>query len=382
MTMINPCENISRENLIQRSTSIYGFGLGDYESNFNLMTRLDAEDDEEYYVQRDNSYVLGSDLAVMAEDESRTGSINETGSSSKDNNNDNTDNKNHKEEEDEEEKGWLQLSIGGHTYMPTSNKPEENSRRSTGGSGLVELDLLPTVSSQQGKPTVHMNEFRAPPPPPPRRYQQQFLTTSTAITTSSSLFLQQYPGMGVGSSSTTMFPQQQQQEIINWGFRPMTTPIQQNMNLSLVSSGSHFGPGPFPVLGGVPGPSSIDFRVVHPPRRPHSGLWFSLQPSSNQTKEPFLPQISKSYLRIKDGRMTIRLVLKYLVNKLQLENESEIEITCRGQQLQPFLTLQHVRDHIWTTTTNAADNILTLLPSETSNHVMVLHYARTSDPQN
>ncbi|KAH0764593.1 hypothetical protein KY285_000464 [Solanum tuberosum] len=217
----------------------------------------------------------------MAEDESRTGSINETGSSSKDNNNDNTNNKNHKEEEDEEEKGWLQLSIGGHTYMPTSNKPEENSRRSPGGSGLVELDLLPTVSSQQGKPTVHINEFRAPPPPP-RRYQQQFLTTSTATTTSSSLFLQQYPGMGVGSSSTTMFPQQQQQEIINWGFRPMTTPIQQNMNLSLVSSGSHFGPGPFPVLGGVPGPSSIDFRVVHPPRRPHSGLWFSLQPSSNQ----------------------------------------------------------------------------------------------------
>uniref|UniRef100_A0A3Q7E9V3 Uncharacterized protein n=1 Tax=Solanum lycopersicum TaxID=4081 RepID=A0A3Q7E9V3_SOLLC len=338
MTMINPCENISRENLIRRSTSVYGFGLGDYDSNFNLMTRLDAEDDDEYYVQRDNSYVLGSDLAIMAEDESRTGSINETGLSSKDNNNDNTNNKNHKEEEeDEEEKGWLQLSIGGRTYMPTSNKPEENSRRSTGGSGLVELDLLPTVSSQQGKPTVHINEFRAPPSlSTPRRYQQQ----------------------------------------------PMTAPIQQNMNLSLVSSGSHFGPGPFPVLGGVPGPSSIDFRVVHPPRRPHSGLWFSLQSSLNQTKEPFLPQISKSYLRIKDGRMTIRLVLKYLVNKLQLENESEIEITCRGQQLQPFLTLQHVRDHIWSTTTNAADNILTLLPSETSNHVMVLHYARTSAPQN
>lgn len=58
----------------------------------------------------------------------------------------------------------------------------------------------------------------------------------------------------------------------------------------------------------------------------------------------------------------------------------QIEITCRGQQLQPFLTLQHVRDHIWSTTTNAADNILTLLPSETSNHVMVLHYARTSAP--
>lgn len=260
MTMINPCENISRENLIRRS-SVYGFGLGDYESNFNLMNRLATEEDDEYYEERDNSYVVGSDLAlieVMAEDESRTGSINETGSSSKDNNN-NNNNKKEEDEDEDEEKGWLQLSIG----MPTNNKPEGNSSR------LVELDLLPTVSSEQGKSTLQIHEFRAPPP--------RFLTT-TSPTSSSSLFLQQYPRAAQGNS---MFPQQQ--EIINWGgFRPMTAPIQQNMNLSLVSSGSHFGPGPFPVLGGVPGPSSIDFRVVHPPRRPHSGLWFSLQTSSNQ----------------------------------------------------------------------------------------------------
>ncbi|MCD9561076.1 hypothetical protein HAX54_020033, partial [Datura stramonium] len=329
MTMINPCENLSKQNLIRSSTSVYGFGFGDFDSNFSLMSQLVAEEegyDDEYYRRPAvNSCLGGSDLAlieIMAEDESRTGSINETGSSSKDNNDTNNNNIRRKEDE---EKGWLQLSIGGHTYMPTNNRPPSEGGRSSGG-GLVELDLLATVSSEQGRsilansPTVHMHEFRAPPP---RR--QQLMTTATAAATSptSSLFLQQHPG-SAGTSSTTMFPQQQyHQEIINWGFRPMQAPIiQQNMNPSLVSGGSHFGPGPFPVLGG-PGPSSVDFRVVHPPRRPHSGLWFSLQSSSNQTKEPFLPQISKSYLRIKDGRMTIRLVLKYLVNKLQLENESE-----------------------------------------------------------
>nr|DAD42246.1 TPA_asm: hypothetical protein HUJ06_000476 [Nelumbo nucifera] len=42
------------------------------------------------------------------------------------------------------------------------------------------------------------------------------------------------------------------------------------------------------------------------------------------TREPFLPQIPKSYLRIKDGRMTVRLLMKYLVNKLKLENESDV----------------------------------------------------------
>ncbi|KAK4380393.1 hypothetical protein RND71_002255 [Anisodus tanguticus] len=186
----------------------------------------------------------------------------------------------------DEEKGWLQLSIGGHTYMSTNNKPEGNSGRS---GGLVELDLLATdgiisTSSEQktstnvcivdNSPTVHtfphhnIHEFRAPPP----RTQQLMMTPTSSST---SLFLQQYPGAG---TSSTMFPQQ---EIINWGFRPMQQPIQQNINLSLVSAGSHFGPGPFPVLG-CPGPSSIDFRVIHPPRRPHSVLWFSLQPSLNQ----------------------------------------------------------------------------------------------------
>ncbi|OIW07314.1 hypothetical protein TanjilG_11948 [Lupinus angustifolius] len=73
--------------------------------------------------------------------------------------------------------------------------------------------------------------------------------------------------------------------------------------------------------------------------------------------------------------MTIRLLLKYLVSKLRVENESEIEITCRGQQLLPFLTLQHVRDNIWT----LRDTTRTLLSdsSSTMDHVMVLHYGRS-----
>ncbi|XP_019099242.1 PREDICTED: uncharacterized protein LOC104776858 [Camelina sativa] len=77
--------------------------------------------------------------------------------------------------------------------------------------------------------------------------------------------------------------------------------------------------------GGGAGPSS-EFRVLDPPRRPHSGLWFLLQASQFQEKEPFLPQVSKSYLRIKDGRITVRLLIKYLMKKLQLDSESEVNI--------------------------------------------------------
>ncbi|XP_047959455.1 protein LAX PANICLE 2-like [Salvia hispanica] len=152
------------------------------------------------------------------------------------------------------------------------------------------------------------------------------------------------------------------QHEINWAFRPI--PI---ASPSPSPSPSYFVRPAFQLY-------EPDFRVVQPPRRPHSGVWFMLQASHNQEREPFLPQISKSYLRIKDGRMTIRLVIKYLVNKLSLEDESEIEIKCKGQRLLPLLTLQYVRDNIW----SSSRDFITLLPnSSTTHHIMVLHYART-----
>ncbi|CAN8299569.1 unnamed protein product [Cochlearia groenlandica] len=138
----------------------------------------------------------------------------------------------------------------------------------------------------------------------------------------------------------------------------------------------------------VAGPSS-SFQVIDPPRRSHSGVWFLLQASQNQTREPFLPQIPKSYLRIKDGKMTVRILMKYLVNKLRLEHESQVEIRCKGQELEPMLTLEHVRDTIWRLSSgnsNRDNNTnpylsqnLTLLPNSSStsdHHLMVLHYGR------
>ncbi|CAN7077666.1 unnamed protein product [Brassica oleracea var. botrytis] len=131
---------------------------------------------------------------------------------------------------------------------------------------------------------------------------------------------------------------------------------------------------------GGAGPSS-EFRVLDPPKRPHSGLWFLLQASQYQEKEPFLPQVNKGYLRIKDGRITVRLLTKYVMKKLQLDSESEIEIRCRGEQLSPLLTMQHVRDTIWSPKSSLppSSSPFTLLrESSTSDHVMILHYGRTA----
>ncbi|XP_022726327.1 uncharacterized protein LOC111282484 isoform X2 [Durio zibethinus] len=350
MTMV-PAENLSKQHHLPHGGGggFYGFCGSGYTESFDLMNRVQGYDDY------NSESCLGSDLGAnpMAEDESRTNSLNEMGSSSKDNN----------QEQEERDEGWLQLSIGGQATRYDHNKHDQGDPMASRG-GLIELDLLPVGSSQQARssaPIFHMPEFRAPPRPP------------VLHSFSTSLFFQHQQG----SSST--FPHGE----ISWAFRPIAQNIavapsssssSSSFSSSVVPLGSYFA-RPFQVHSGmdVAGPSS-DVRIIDPPRRRRSGIWFMLQASQNQAKEPFLPQIPKSYLRIKDGKMTVRLLMKYLVNKLRLDSESEVEITCRGQQLLPFLTLQHVRDQIW-----SSREAVTLLPdTSTADHLMLLHYGRSA----
>ncbi|KAE8716471.1 somatic embryoproteinsis receptor kinase 1-like [Hibiscus syriacus] len=341
-----PAENLPKKHYLPHGGGgdFYGCcgGGSIYRESFGLMSRLRG-----YDFHTEACLGIGSDLEAndMDEDESRTNNRNEAGSNSKDNI--------HQELELERDEGWLQLSIGGQD-QPTiydHNKHEQGDPTARRGE-LFELDLLPGGSSQQPRPLApifHMPEFRAPPPL-------------------------------MHSFSTSLFYQHQQQ-----GSSSMFRPIPQNIppapsassssssSSSLLPFGSYFG-GPFQVQSEmhVAGPTS-DVTIIDPPRRPHSGIWFVLQASQNQAKEPFLPQIPKSYLRIKDGKMTVQLLMKYLVNKLVLESESEVEITCRRQQLQPCLTLQQVRDEIW-----SSRDAVTLLPhTSTADHLMVLHYGRS-----
>ncbi|XP_057494143.1 uncharacterized protein LOC130779485 [Actinidia eriantha] len=329
--------------------------VGGYSEYFGLMSRLDcccvgflASSDHH------NNQLAGP----MAEDESRTEScVNETGSSSKDAQDDQTDHG-----------GWLQLGIGGSGC--SDKKHDDQVGPTTRRTGFIELDLLPTSNSHQVRSLPIPPVFRVPEVRPPRLF-----SNITSTTNYSSSLLLQHPG------TSSVFPQHQD---MNWAFMPvprnrMVASTSSSSSYSFMPPGSYFT-RPFHLHGAgvdVAGPS-LDFRIIDPPRRPHSGIWFLLQASQNQARQPFLPQIPKSYLRIKDGTMTVGLLMKYLVIKLTLDSESEIEITCRGQQLVPFLTLQHVRDNIWST----RDAVTLLQDSSasataTEDHVMVLHYARS-----
>ncbi|KAF8020901.1 hypothetical protein BT93_G1343 [Corymbia citriodora subsp. variegata] len=393
MTMVPPQSLSDKDHHRHRQICSGFFGYADcgdtidsnYTAGCGVMSRAQAGSHD---YSGEITCIGGSDLVIgpitMAEDESRiTSSLNEAAASSS---KDVAHNDDHKDDE-----GWLQLSIGGgHVSTTMATRGENHDRtdlRVKRGTGLVELDLLSSGSLQRTGPSPLAPALAVPKAelnPSPRTPPTNFASTATSFSASSFSYFH-YP---VGGSSSTNFPHHQE---INWAFRPpysypqslaaspSSLPLPSSSSLSLTPLRPYFA-RPFQLQMGVDvaGPSS-DIRIIDPPRRPHSGIWFMLQASQSQAKEPFLPQIPKSYLRIKDGRMTVRLIMKYLVNKLRLDSESEVEITCRGQHLQPGLTLQHVRDQVWSTG-QRRDQAATLLPeSSTADHLMVLHYGRSSD---
>ncbi|XP_071742252.1 uncharacterized protein [Rutidosis leptorrhynchoides] len=291
---------------------------------------------------------------LMAEDESRT-------------QNDSLNNNNNNDDDNDDNATWLQLSLGGGHMQSTTS--------SSHGQPSVDLGLVPGGGGRSSSTNI---QLPLPSPSPPRQLIFQVPEYRGTFPTSNTFFLQ--PAAAINSVPSMTLQQQQQSNYTNYLqlVRPNTNNFPVNMMTLPVSSSSSFSGSSEQQHGRqhhVHRRLNVA-RVVNPPRRPHSGVWFILQASHNQAKEPFLPQIPKSYLRIKDGRMTVGLLIKYLVNKLELESESQVEITCKGHQVLSTSTLQHVRDTIWNSPRN---NIgLTLVPqsSATSNHLMVLNYGR------
>ncbi|KAF8118140.1 hypothetical protein N665_0006s0134 [Sinapis alba] len=265
------------------------------------------------------------DCSFMADqEEPRSTTTSRLSSKDHDNNNNNNNNTINNEAEDHEmrQEGWLRLSIG-HEDDVKPNLDHHQQQHQTYPTdrrdSFLELNLVSGGSNRQGVGLPSMSSLL--------HHHQQY----------------QPRGMMI---NPLIFPTRPDQEMIgSWAAAFRTPFVPQNLvqpsssssaSLMMPLIGPYFGRSSFQqqLIGNnnnnnnnnnpdvVAGPSS-SFRVIDPPRRLHSGIWFLLQASQNQTREPFLPQIPKSYLRIKDGKMTVRLLKKYLVNKLRLEHESQ-----------------------------------------------------------
>ncbi|XP_034908065.1 E3 ubiquitin protein ligase DRIP2 [Populus alba] len=109
--------------------------------------------------------------------------------------------------------------------------------------------------------------------------------------------------------------------------------------------------------------------------RRNGPIWFSLVASEDQKEYASLPQISTCYLRIKDGKMPVSFIQKYLVKKLDLDSETEVEIFCRGQPVRPTLQLQNLVD-LWFRTGSTSKKVPASVGSSAKDFVMVLSYCR------
>ncbi|XP_074558851.1 E3 ubiquitin protein ligase DRIP2-like isoform X2 [Curcuma longa] len=112
--------------------------------------------------------------------------------------------------------------------------------------------------------------------------------------------------------------------------------------------------------------SSQSVRKINP-------IWFSLVPSVEQIGDPQFPQISSNYLRVKDGSMPVLFIHKYLVKKLNLQNEASVQITCLGQPVSPTTPINKLVEQ-WLRE-KSSQRLPAAIGSSAKEFVMVLAYS-------
>nr|XP_004289468.2 PREDICTED: E3 ubiquitin protein ligase DRIP2-like [Fragaria vesca subsp. vesca]XP_011467755.1 PREDICTED: E3 ubiquitin protein ligase DRIP2-like [Fragaria vesca subsp. vesca] len=116
----------------------------------------------------------------------------------------------------------------------------------------------------------------------------------------------------------------------------------------------------------------FDANIESEPRS--KPIWFSLQAYPWEGYAP-LPQIPSSYLRVKDGNLPSSFIKKYLVRKLHLQSEAEVEILMWGRPIHPTLLLHDLVD-LWLQKISASNIIQSTVGSSAKECVMVITYCR------
>ncbi|KAL1294643.1 E3 ubiquitin protein ligase DRIP2-like [Arachis ipaensis] len=106
-------------------------------------------------------------------------------------------------------------------------------------------------------------------------------------------------------------------------------------------------------------------------------VWFSLVASEVNEESAKLPKITPSYLRVKDGSLLVSHIKMYIVKKLGLVSESEVEISLQGKPVLPCMQLQNLVE-LWLQTKPLNEKIQTHVGSSAKDFVMVLSYHRKS----
>ncbi|PKA46939.1 E3 ubiquitin protein ligase DRIP2 [Apostasia shenzhenica] len=107
-----------------------------------------------------------------------------------------------------------------------------------------------------------------------------------------------------------------------------------------------------------------------------SPVWLSLVSSSERKGDAHLLQKSVSYLRIKEGNLPVSFLQKYLLKKLNLRSENEVEIACDGRPVNPSLSLHDLTEE-WLQS-GPSQRVQASVGSSAKDFVMVLTYSLKS----
>ncbi|XP_052169938.1 E3 ubiquitin protein ligase DRIP2-like isoform X2 [Diospyros lotus] len=112
---------------------------------------------------------------------------------------------------------------------------------------------------------------------------------------------------------------------------------------------------------GVSAQAVLDAAIAKRERR-LSPVWFSLVSCEGR-----------------DGNVPVSFIQKYLMRKLDLTHEDEVEIRCMGQPVVPTLQLNTLVD-LWLQTASTSQRVSASIGSSAKDFVMVLAYARRVPP--
>ncbi|KAL7588800.1 hypothetical protein Lser_V15G39085 [Lactuca serriola] len=105
-----------------------------------------------------------------------------------------------------------------------------------------------------------------------------------------------------------------------------------------------------------------------------SPIWFHLVPSQQQEGEP-LGQIEGSFVRLKDANIPVSIIQKFVMSKLKLASEHEVELRCMGQPLVPTLLLGNLME-LWLQTQPTSQTLSVIIGSSAKEYMMEISYAR------
>ncbi|CAK9177097.1 unnamed protein product, partial [Ilex paraguariensis] len=96
---------------------------------------------------------------------------------------------------------------------------------------------------------------------------------------------------------------------------------------------------------GIEGNAGVRELLFDVAQKTTRSFWVSFIPQEDEDGHKY-PSLDKAYIRLKDQDMTVSTIRKYLKQKLNLMDESEVDVHCCGLKLNANLTLMDI-EHLW-----------------------------------